>query len=473
MGRVTGYEEPFVNVYKIALGIIGCILLAGVAFSQQQNAASGTTQESSAASGPVQEYQGPTILSRDKSLIGERGGKLLDFRLYASAMGVYDTGLTPVATDQSGHLVNLGGAYGTEVGFGAMGSRNWKRDSLSLEYRGSYRHYTSNSYFDGTDQYLNLRWSHTVARHVTFDLKTQAGTNSLGNGAFSYLPFTNNDLFAVPANDLFDNRVYYGQTRLDLVWQKTARLSFSLGGDGYVVRRQSSALAGLNGYAAHGDISYRLTRRQTATLGYSAYGFDYQNVFGSALMHTLSLGYSIGLGRRWDVGFAAGGTYATVNGLRSITVDPAIVAIIGQPTIVENYQRSIAIPYAEARLIRRFQRSSFNVNASTGMSPGNGVYLTSRQTNIGAGYSYAGRTRWTYAGTFSYNELSTIGQSLGKYHGEQGGVGTTYKINEFLHAELRYDYRHYTTGSSIFRKDSHRVSLGLAFSPGERPLSIW
>ena len=40
-------------------------------------------------------YQGPSILSRDPSLIGERGGKLLDFRYYVEVTGIYDSGLAP------------------------------------------------------------------------------------------------------------------------------------------------------------------------------------------------------------------------------------------------------------------------------------------------------------------------------------------------------------------------------------------
>ena len=39
-----------------------------------------------------QSYSGPTILSRDKSLIGERGGKLLAFLTYAEVTGIYDSG---------------------------------------------------------------------------------------------------------------------------------------------------------------------------------------------------------------------------------------------------------------------------------------------------------------------------------------------------------------------------------------------
>src|SRR6202795_4316819 len=105
-----------------------------------------------------QTYAGPSILSRDKSLIGERGGKLIDFRFYGDITGVYDSGLTPLVVDPQGNVPNYG-AYGVEAGFGVIGSRSWAHDKLSLEYRGTYRHYSNHSYFDGTDQYLDLAYS--------------------------------------------------------------------------------------------------------------------------------------------------------------------------------------------------------------------------------------------------------------------------------------------------------------------------
>ncbi len=419
------------------------------------------------------EYKGPSILSRDNTLIGERGGKLLDFRLYGSVSGVYDSGLSPVSTDQNGKLVSPGGNYGVELGFGANGSKQWRRDSVSLDYAGSYRHYSTNSYFDGTDQYLNLRYGRVLSRRWTLDVKETAGITSLSNGAFSYLPLTTSDLVAVPANELFDNKSYYAQTRATAIWQKTARLSFSFGGDSYLIRRHSHALAGLTGYGGHADVAYRVTRRQTLNLSYYYSDYNQQRVFGYGKVQTATLGYSIGLGRRYDFATSFGGSYVDTRGLQTVDVDPAIVAIIGQATVIANYHRYTTVPYFQARFVRRFSQSSLEVDGATGVTPGNGVYLTSRQTTAGLGYSLAGRRKWTLGAKFNYSELSTLGQTLGKYMGYQGGVGGTYKLNNLMSMQLRYDYRHYSTQNDFFQKDSHRITLGFAFSSGDRPLSIW
>jgi hypothetical protein len=447
--------------------ILCALCAAGCLLAQEQNPSDQTDQD------PDQTYQGPSILSRDKSLIGVRGGKLLDFRYYAEVTGVFDSGLVPLITNAQGNLVNVGGAYGVETGFGVIGTRRWKRDKLSLEYKGAYRQYSIANVTQGLDQFLNLAYSRRVTERLTLDLKEIAGTSSLANGSFSYLPLTNTDLFALPANELFDIRTNFAQSRVDATWQQTARLSFGFGGEGFVVRRSSLLLAGLNGYDARANAAYRLTSRETLTGDYNYAYYDFQRAFGNARLQSVSLGYSIGLSRRYDFSLRAGGIRIDSLGITQVAIDPAIAAIVGENYANVTSARTNYAPLAEARALRRFDRSSLMVAYAMGVSPGNGVYLTSRQTSATAGYSYTGYRRWTFALNSGYSELSSIGQTLGKYTNVQGGTGVTYKVGRETHIQFRYDYRHYTTQNTIYQKDSNRVSLGLAFSPGETPLAIW
>jgi hypothetical protein len=423
--------------------------------------------------GPDQTYQGPSILSRDKSLIGERGGKLLDFRYYVDVTGVFDSGLAPVTVNAQGNLIDAGGAEGVETGFGVLGSRRWKRDKLSLEYKGTYRHYSNNDVVQGLDQFLNLAYSRQITRRIILDLKDTAGTVSLANGAFSYLPLTNTDLFAIPTNELFDIRTKFIQSRVDLTWQLTSRLSFGIGGEGFVVRRSSLALAGLDGYDAHANVAYRLTRRQTVTGDYGYAYFDFQRAFAHAKLQSASLGYSVALSRKWDFNLRAGAIRVDSLGIIQVALDPAIAAIVGESFANVTSFRVVYAPLEEARLMRRFNQSSLSLGYSVGASPGNGVYLTSKQNAASLGYSYTGYRRWTFALNSGYTELSAVGQTLGKYTNIEGGTGVTYKMGHETHIQFRYDYRHYTTQNDFYQKDSNRVSLGLAFSPGETPLAIW
>lgn len=421
----------------------------------------------------AQQYEGPSILSRDKSLLGERGGKLIDFRYYGELNGVYDTGLAPVAVDQGGNPVNIGASYGAEAGFGVLGSRTWRRDALSLEYHGTYRHYVSNSLFNGTDQFLNLAYRRILSRRISLNLKETVGTTSLANGFYSFVPLTDTDKVAVPTNELFDNRTNFLESRVDLTWQKSARLSFSAGGEGFIVRRRSLALVGLQGYSARADVAYRVTRRQTVSLNYGYSSYDYQRTFGSAIIQSLAGGYSFGLSRRWDFSSQAGILRVNTLGLQTTILDPAVAAIVGQTAVTTTFNRTVYAPLGEVRLIRRFDKSSLNFTYSTGVTPGNGVYLTSKQ-NVGTiDYSYVGFRRFTASASASYGTLSAVGQTIGKYTNYQNSAGFTYRLIKDAHLDFRYDYRHYTTQNTVFQKDSQRVTLGIAYSPGEKPLAIW
>ena len=456
--------------------IIGVTLWAAFAFApgglRGQDQKPPADQPDQTTQDQEQTYAGPSILSRDKSLIGERGGKLIDFRFYGDITGVYDSGLTPLIVNPQGDVPSYG-AEGVEAGFGVIGTKSWAHDKLSLEYRGTYRHYTNHSYFNGTDQFLNLAYSHLLSRHVTLDLKETAGRIALANGEFSYLPLTNTDLFAVPANELFDVPTNFLQSRVDLVWQKTARWSFGFGGEGFIVRRSSFVLAGLNGYNGRANAAYRLSRRQTLSANYEYSFFDFQREFGNAKMQSATLGYAIGLSRKWDFSVQVGGIRVGTTGLTQVALDPAIAAIVGQNVAIVTFSRVLYVPDIEGRLIRRYDRSAVTLGYSLGVTPGNGVYLTSRQ-NVGtAAYSYTGYRRFTAGLSASYGTMTAIGQTLGQYSNFQAGAGGTYKIGRATHIELRYDYRHYTTQNSFFLKDSNRVMVGLAFSPGETPLAIF
>ena len=458
------------------------MLAAGLAPAQISPPAAGTqSQPGENSSSDISETQdqgspdlgslGPSLLSRDNGLLGQRGGKLMDLRLYGEITGVYDSALVP-APAQNG-LVKALPDYGVESGAGVIGTRNWRHARLSLEYKGRFVQYARNSLFNGSDQFLDLAYSQLLSPHVTLDVKTIAGTTTVANGEFSYLPLTNIDLFALPANELFDNRTNYAESRVGITWQKTPRLSFEADAEGFVVRRQYQALAGLNGYSARAGAAYRLTRRQTIGGTYQQTHFDFQRTFGNAQLQTATLEYSIALSRTLDLEMQIGGSRLNLTGLSEVTLDPAIAAIVGQNIAVVTFSRLSYVPLETARLLRRFNHSSLILSYSSGISPGNGVYLTSRQTSATAGFSYTGGRRFTAALNAGFTRLDALGQTLPLYNNLQGGGGLTYRLSGDTYVEFRYDYRHFNTQNQLYTLDSNRVSLGMAFSPGATPLAIW
>ena len=285
---------------------------------------------------------------------------------------------------------------------------------LALKYQGDYRRYVVQlPSFNGLDQFFQLAYSRALQRHLTLDLKTTVGTTTLANGQFAYLPLSTLDRLGLPTNDLFDNRTNYSESRADLTWQLSARLSIGIGGEGFIVRRQSLLLAGLNGYTAHANVAYRITSRQTISASYNHTYFDYQNAFGNSRLQIPTLGYSASLTRHWDLSTQAGIARVQPLGLTQIALPPDITAITGQTFAIVTFASVSYLPVGEARLVRTFKTSSLALDYSMGVTPGNGYYLTSRQTAATINYSYISGRNWEARGNISFNQLSPLGQPFG------------------------------------------------------------
>ncbi len=418
------------------------------------------------------EYQGPTILSRGLGSALQGGGDLLRLRPFVSFSGVYDTGLTPVAVDASGRIPSVD-AYGENLEFGALGYRSWRHTLLGIDYRGSLRHYSQHTYYDGSDHNLTLGLTRQPTRRLAYSFREAAGTSSRNYGPYGGYTYFDPSFADVPANDLFNGRTYYASTMGDLTFTQSPRLSFNIGGSGLVVRRRSNALIGVTGWAGRGDVQYRIGRSASIGADYDFTHYEYTNAFGASDIHTVAMDLSFRLGRSWDLGFRAGGARVETLGLQRVTVDPIIAAIIGRSTGVEALYRLNYIPSGEAKLSRAFRRSTLSFSYQSGISPGNGVYLTSRSQSGGLSYSHTAFRRWNFGTSGGYTSYSSLAQTIGKYQSYNAGAGFTFQMNSWLHIVGRYDARRYDAGEAIIRRMAHSASLGIAFSPGELPLSLW
>lgn len=418
-------------------------------------------------------YEGPSILTRDSTNAGQRGGKLLDFQLWGEITGVVDNGLTPVSLNSSGQLNTVGNLYGVEGGFGASGSRSWESDQVSLDYRGDWRQYTPVTTFNGTEQFLDLQWKHRLSRHVQLTVHEVGGISALSFGQLTYVPLANTDLLGVPLNELFDSTTYFSQSTVNLEWQASARLSFNFGGDGFIVDRKSPLLVNSDGYRGRGDIAYRFTRRQTVYMSYSYEHFEYPRSYGYSDINMVESGWSVGLGRRADFSIDGGAARVQTLGLITVALPPAVAAIVGQDYSTTSAMRDIIMPVGEARLTRRFGTSALSLNGGLTVTPGDGVYLTARSVGASVGYSYVGGKRLTFQTTAGYSRMTSAGeQTIAPYDSYMAGAGMTYRLFSVAHMEARYDWRRYNV-AAIANKDENRVSLGMAIGTGERPLAIW
>jgi hypothetical protein len=427
----------------------------------------------STAAAQLSDYLGPGILTRGAGNIGTRSGQQVNLRFYADLNGVYDNGLSPLSLDSNGNLVQVNGLYGFEANIGAYGVHEWKRAQLGLDYTGNFRHYSNGSHYDGSNQQLLLGYTFQKSRRLVFDMRGVGGTFSQFGGTIggAYIPTLS--ILATPNTQLFDSRAYYVQGSLDATYLLSARTSFTVGGDGFTVRHRSKMLADVDGYVLRGSIQHRMSRTASIGVGYEHSHYDFPPAFGEADINSYRVFYGGQLGRFWTISLQAGLYRTEVQGLQQVALDPNIAALLGVSSTIQTFYAVNQLPFGGASLTRRFRRASLSLDYSRTVTPGNGVYLTSRNEFAGGTYSYTGLRKVNFSVTAGENTLASLGQSIQNYRQFTAGTGMTYALTRDLHLVARYDARHQVINLAGYRQTSYRITFGLAFSPGDVPLSLW
>lgn len=416
------------------------------------------------------EYAGPSVLSRGGGG-GVRPSAPIAFRPYFNLSALYDDGMSS-ATDASGRL-RSGGVAGGEAAVGLYGYHGWKHTVLGVNYRGDYRRYSRNTGYDGTTQLLTFGLTHQPAKRLELSFREGLGTFTQNTGYGGTFGFFDPTFAQIPHNELLDSRTDYASTMADATYLMTRRLSFNFGGTGFLVRRRVSSFYDVTGFSARGDAAYRLTRRSTIGADYFFTHFNFNKAFGASDIHSAAGNYSVRLSRFWELALRAGVIRVEMLSMGTVTIDPVVAAITGRATGFRAFYRRELAPTYSANVQRFFRRSTFHASYSHGVTPGNGVYMASRQNTASAGLSYTGMRYWSLNGGAYYSDMRSIGQNIGRYRTAGGNLGASRSIaSRNLFFTMRVDARRYLAGDA-FRRTSYHASVGIAYSPGDVPLRLW
>ena len=415
-------------------------------------------------------YGGPAILSRGEFPTHSTSAPIA-FRPFIGLGGIYDDGIVPVAVNSNGSIPSAN-LFGVELDLGMYGYHTWKHTTLSLDYRGNFRHYSQQSY-DGSDQFISLSLKHQPSKRFIFSLQNTGGTYSRSYFLSSTLGPLDPNYLQIPANDIYDNRVVFLNTAGDMIYRLTPRLSFDIGGEGYIVRRASSSLYGLTGYDTHGDVQYRVRRHTTIGADYRFAHYEYTKGFGGTYIHSVGIDYATELTRRVQLAVRIGGARVESLSLELVPLDPAIAALLGVSEGIQASHQLHYVPDVTARITATLRHSQLNFIFNDNVNPGNGVYLTSRMESAVATYSYTGVRHWNFGFDASYTRLSALTQTIGNYGSYGVGTGVTRDLSKGLHGVFRIDERRYDVAANNFHRNDFRIMVGLNFSPGDVPLALW
>lgn len=420
------------------------------------------------------QYAGPAILSRGEAPAA-LAGALIDFKPYLDITGTYSTGLAGVVVSNSGQVANDTG-YGIALTGGISGIHRWRHTKIALDYRGDLYYYRPVDYYDNGDQTLLVSISHQFTRHTLVTIRETAGMFSRDSGLpgiTAALPFDPTTSY-IPNTDFFDNRTIYWASQVDFTLQKSARLSFDFGGDFFLNRRRSSALYGVTGESARGDIQYRLTRNTTIGFDYSFLRYGYHGIFSSDDVHSFRGTYAVRLTRQLEFSGYAGISRSESKFVQSVPVDPIITQLFGITSTTSVAYSVNYLPDINARLSQAFHKGVFYVGGGHTVTPGNGLFLTSYMTRLTGGYTYTGIRRWSFSAQAEYDRGQSIANIVGVYGQYGGGVSVSRQVSHLLHLLFSAnEMKYFSPDIPSYNRPVSNVSFGIGITPGDLPVRVW
>ena len=423
------------------------------------------------------EYSGPAVLSRGISASSPMNPKNTRFTPSIGFEFTENSGLTGVATQPNGKLSN-DLSSGILLNYTLTGTKVYKKDTFSLMFGGSLIHYFQYSSFDSASNQLALTWQHKLSRHFSFGIREtlqEYNNNSLliGGSQLINSGLGTTLVTSSPTTEVFDGRVLTMLSEGNVTWQMTNRLSINLSGGGFFTRRASTSLYGDAGYQAGADLAYRITRQTTLGTYYSYTHFDFIGVYGGSDINTVGLVYSVAFNPNTQLITRLGGSRLETTGLTSVALSPVLAVLLGTPGTIEAVYLKNYTPDISAQLRRKISDLSLSLSYTRGVTPGNGVILTSVQQNIIFGVNYKIGRRWNIAASAGYNSLSGYGTTGQKYSSPFVEASVYRTLLRGLDWHTRIYATRYTFDNTGFLRNTYMISTGFVWSPGDILERVW
>ena len=368
----------------------------------------------------------------------------------------------------------------TGVGIDAGGSigalRSFATGQLSFYYLADYHHYTTHDYINGTDQNVNLLFKKTLSPRWSLLLSSGAGIFYNGANSFALqTPLNGNPGTGLVFNPFSQNTKFLSSS-LSLIYQQNLRLSYIIGGDFFLSRYYGAGSFGSTGGDGNVSVRYRLTRATTLTGTYAHSYYGYQGQAGSSGLDNMTLTVSHDLFRsQWKIGGTVG--VARVNSQGSVFIPGFLSSAVAQqltPVIYQgNYNNTSLVPSFTGSLTRTWRNRTLLLSGGQSVSPGNGIYLTSRNLFLSGYYTITNRRSSLSAGGI-YSRLSSISNQISSsYNTSSANASYIYKLTRYFGLNAQYTLTYYGNIGSYGGRVDNRLSFGLTLTNTNIPFSYF
>jgi len=184
--------------------------------------------------------------------------------------------------------------------------------------------------------------------------------------------------------------------------------------------------------------------------------------------------YAVRITRQFEFTAYAGALRSETKFIQSVPVDPVVEALLGASLGSVVIHRVDWLPTGNARLSRTVQNGVLYIAGGHTVTPGNGLFLTSKMTSLMSGYTYTGLRRWSFNSEASAGLGTSIGNILGNYNTYAGAVTVSRQIRSGVSVLASFGARHYDSPDfAAYRRTFYTTRIGVGFSPGDVPLRIW
>ena len=426
------------------------------------------------------DYTGPAILSRGYALSRPSLPTNEPFRVFAGVNAVYDSGLTGAYVVNGGVLQTTSTA-GADFNWGASMRKYRRRSIVDFNYNGHYYDYSGNQQYGGQDHSLAAGYTIQIAPRLTVGVRETAGLYSnnysvLNSTAIADVTTASSTIVVAPNTEAFNDRAYYSTTTGSISYQITARLSVSANGAYFLVNRRAADLANTRGFSTGGDLAYRITKRQTIGVYYAHSEFSYTKIFGDSNADSIGLIYSASLDPHTDLSIRAGGTRYDTQSIDTVIPNPLVQAVLGiQAGVQKDYFVGYA-PDVTVTLNRKLKNSSVGASFTEGITPGNGLVLTSKRQSESIFWNAPIFHRFSGQIGVGRDDLSGYANgdgSAGSYVSYYIRLSVSRPVTRMISSYSNFDYRQDGFNGTTYHQKEYRISIGFRWSSGEGPIRFW
>lgn len=428
--------------------------------------------EEDAADQPVQDYTGPAVLSRSYSVERPLIPQELKWTESVGVSSNYNTGangvVNPNGTISSTNLI------GTSFNWSFAGRHYFHRDQIAVRYTGGYYQYPGGGGYTGLNNSLSVDYTRFLTRRLSLNLVFSGSIFSQSYTLTNAAPdpetsIANINVSSSPNIQITDYGTKQITTQADFVWQKSARLSFDGGVTYFGIARdnpgstgEAVGLLGMTGQQARGDTTYRLSRKMTIGAYYSFSHYQFPQSWGTSHLNVVGAIYSYAFTRTMQLRLRAGLSDVDSLSMQVVTVAPVFAALLGQSSGYIDVSSKTISTDISAQFIKDFRRGkTASVSFVHGVSPGNGLYLTSEQESIMASFGMPLFRKFMINGGVGRDTLVAVAQGLSSYESDYVRFSVSRQLERGVSTNFSATLRHFDVGQIIGIRNQLLLTAGV------------